>query len=256
MFSVGDQVTVLGFSSQRAQRRLLPVYATLASGREVVMTLAPAKHFGLVDESAQSNVTLDEASVELAANQASGLFRVWTYASRSGGTEPLPLTAGALAEREAWAQPDDWGWRCDPPGLIENMLNPYPIEFIDRGTEIILRLEQWDAVRTIHMDSTVDGSAHPATRMGYSVGHWEGSTLVVETRYVDNALFDDLGTPQSEDVGIRERFSLSPDETRLTWEATVIDPEVFTAPVTPENMHWTWVPGEEVKAFDCAVRTQ
>ena len=254
MFGIGEPVSILGFSSQRVERRLLPVYATLAGGREIVMMLAPAKAFGLVDENAQSNVTLDDSKVELATDRASGIFRVWTFSGRSGGNEDLPLTADARTQREAWVQPEDWIWRCDPPGLIENMLNPYPIEFIDRGNEITLHLEQWDGVRTIFMDRVADEENRPGTRMGYSVGRWEGATLVVETRNIDNELFDDLGTPQSSAAQITERFTLSADETRLDWEATVTDPGTFTEPVTPELMHWVWVPGEEVKPFECATQ--
>ena len=256
MFGIGDQVTVLGFSSQLVERRLLPVYATFASGREVVMTLAPAKEFRLVDENAQANVMLDDAKVELATSQARGVFRVWTFSGRSGGSATLPLTASALAERTAWVQPEDWAWRCEPPGVIENMLNPYPIEFVDHDNQIVLLLEQWGGVRTIHMDQAAIVENHPATRMGHSVGSWEGSTLVVETKNIGNAYFDDLGTPQSEAVEITERFTLSADETRLDWEATVIDRETFTEPVVPQKMHWIWVPGEEIKPFNCTLPAQ
>lgn len=168
----------------------------------------------------------------------------------------MPLTASARAETASWVEPEDQAWGCEPPGMIENMLNPYPIEFIDSGTEIALRLEQWEVVRTIHMDRSANVGDRPAARMGYSVGYWEGRTLVVQTTDIDNPYFDDLGTPQSEAVEITERFTLSEDGTRLDWVATVIDPEVFTEPVIPQNMHWIWVPGEEVKPFDCAVPTQ
>lgn len=255
-FGIGDRVTLLGFASRRDERRLLPVYATLASGQEVVMTLAPAKNFGLVAESAQANVTVTAAKVELATSQARGMFRVWTFSNRSGGNASLPLTASARAEKEAWIQPEDQTWGCEPPGMIENMLNPYPIEFVDRGTEIALRLEQWEGVRTIYMDRAVDGGDHPATRLGHSVGYWEGRTLVVQTTRIDNPYFDDLGTPQSGAVEVTERFTLSEDETRLDWQATVTDPEIFTEPLTPQNMHWMWVPGEEIKPFDCTVPSQ
>ncbi len=52
---------------------------------------------------------------------------------------------------------------------------------------------------------------------------------------------------------IFERFTLSEDETRLDWVATVVDPETFTEPVAMPELHWDWVPGEELKAYNCTV---
>ena len=74
VIAIDDQVEVLGFVSMRDAHRLLPVYMTLPTGREVVMTLGPAKEFGLADEDAQDNTTLDEAVIGLATGQANGLF--------------------------------------------------------------------------------------------------------------------------------------------------------------------------------------
>ena len=251
--AIDDRVEVLGFVSKRDQYRLLPAYMTLANGREVVMTLGPAKVFGLADEDAQDNTTLDEAEIGLATGRADGIFRVWVVSSRSGGTAELPLTAAARAAREAWVQLEDRAWRCDPPGMLENMSSPYPMELVDRGDEILLRLEQWDGVRTIHMDRSIGSADPPATRMGYSVGRWDGRTLIVESKNFTGGAYDDMGTPQSAAMQVVERFTLSEDETRLDWEATVTDPETFTEPVSRRNLHFASVPGEEIKPFDCSV---
>ena len=89
-------------------------------------------------------------------------------------------------------------------------------------------------------------------RMGHSTGHWEDGALVVETRDIDWRYVDDLGTPQSEDVVIDERFSLSENGTDLYWTARITDPVNFTAPVRME-MRWTWLPGNEIKPFNCAL---
>ena len=45
---------------------------------------------------------------------------------------------------------------------------------------------------------------------------------------------------------------LGEDQTRLDWQAVATDPEVFTEPVTIGG-YLVWVPGEEVKPFDCTV---
>ena len=101
MLNTDGEVSVLGFLSRRDENRLLPVYMTLANGREMVMTLGPAREFGLVDENAQDNTTIGEQEVQLATRRAEGIFRVWVVSSRSGGTEDLPLTAAARAVKDA-----------------------------------------------------------------------------------------------------------------------------------------------------------
>ncbi len=252
---VGNHIKVLGLVSRRDQRALMPVYLTLASGRNVVMVIGRARDFGLIEESTEPALAaVDDEKIELAVRQASRIFRVWTVTHRSGGTSNLPLTEPALAAKQAWDQPtNDRALRCEPPGMPENMLSPYPIEFVDNGTEITLRLEEWDGLRTIHMGSSIEAEDRPHTLMGYSVGRWEGNTLIVETTKLNSPYFDDFGTPQSAASRITERFTMSEDASRLDWEATVIDPETFTEPVSPRNMHWAWVPGEEIKPYNCTV---
>ena len=71
----------------------------------------------------------------------------------------------------------------------------------------------------------------PSSHLGYSVGRWEGNTLIIETDQVDYAFFNDQGIPQSDALSIVERFTLSENNTKLDWTATVTDPETFTEPV-------------------------
>jgi hypothetical protein len=69
---------------------------------------------------------------------------------------------------------------------------------------------------------------------------------------IDWPFFDDIGTPQSEDVETVERFTLSADERRLDYTLTVTDPGTFTAPFTLDG-HWNWVPGEVIKPYNCSL---
>ncbi len=64
---------------------------------------------------------------------------------------------------------------------------------------------------------------------GDSVGHWEGDTLVVETRNLnDETWFGEYGYFHGEHMRVTER--LSRDGDTLTWQATVDDPDVLSAP--------------------------
>jgi hypothetical protein len=88
--------------------------------------------------------------------------------------------------------------------------------------------------------------------MGYSVGRWDGDTLVVETSRIDFPYFDDLGTPQSAQIRITERFDLDAGNARLLWTGEVVDPVNFSEPVVLE-IEWRWIPGNELKPFRCAL---
>ncbi len=260
--AIGDTLFVSGIASNRRNDlAMMPVLLTLASGQNLILDDRQAEKFGLLEryEVLESGV-VDNEAVENAIRDANGIFRVWTNRGwiaryREWGESILPLTPTARAAQEGWVQlEDDLALRCIKAGMPEAQLNPFPIEFIEQGDNIVMRIEEWENVRTIHMDgSTSEGQ--PASPLGYSVGRWEGNTLVVETDKINAPFFDDRGTPQSEAVRIVERFTLSEDETRLDWLATVYDDATFTEPMQMPDLHWEWVPGEELKTYNCTPET-
>jgi hypothetical protein len=67
---------------------------------------------------------------------------------------------------------------------------------------------------------------------GYSVGHWEGDTLVVETRgFRDDLWIDSWGSPMSDVATMTERIS-RPTFGLLEIELTIDDPKNYTRPFT------------------------
>lgn len=246
--ALGDRVSVYGRMGRDGLTAMFAGSIVTADGEELPLQAGVERRYGLTDDARRAAATVDEA---LRAD----IFRVWLPLERpntgAGNTE-YPLTAAGRAAQAAWDPENDPALRCIPPGLPTAMDNPYPIEFRDEGDTIVMLLEEWDGVRTFYMS----GEGDPAQpRMGRSVARWEGRTLAVETTDIDWRYVDDLGTPQSEDVVINERFTLSPDGTDLAWEARITDPVNFTEPVVMEGV-WTWVPGHEIKPFDCALPDQ
>jgi hypothetical protein len=66
--------------------------------------------------------------------------------------------------------------------------------------------------------------------MGDSRGHWEGETLVVDTRnFTDHTWFDHAGNYHSDALRVVERFTRTGPE-HITYEATIEDPNIFTRP--------------------------
>ncbi|MBV8906923.1 MAG: hypothetical protein JOZ22_25065 [Acidobacteriia bacterium] len=72
---------------------------------------------------------------------------------------------------------------------------------------------------------------------GYSAGHWEGDTLVVETAgFNDKTVLDGMRHPHSEALRTQERFR-RPDFGHLDYEITFDDPKMYTKPFTVRILH-------------------
>ena len=129
------------------------------------------------------------------------------------------------------------------------MGQPFPIEFVDQGGSIVLRIEEYDAVRNIAIGGAAAGAAQAAAPYGHSTGKWEGRTLVVETTRVQPRRYNNAPL-QGPGARYVERFTPSADGARLHYTISVTDAHVFTRPV---EMHrsWVWRPNEKVMPFDC-----
>ena len=89
-------------------------------------------------------------------------------------------------------------------------------------------------------------------RQGYSEGHWDGDTLVVETTDMTDGL-DQRGYPHSDQAKIVERIRLTPDAgvgKILDYELTMTDPVYYTAPV---GFTKRWMPLKDghIMAYNC-----
>jgi hypothetical protein len=84
------------------------------------------------------------------------------------------------------------------------------------------------AVRTVRMDNP--GKAPADSWMGWSVGHWDGDTLVVDvTSFNDQTWFDRAGDFHSDALHVVERYTPRNADTML-YEATIEDPKTFSRP--------------------------
>jgi hypothetical protein len=105
---------------------------------------------------------------------------------------------------------------------------PYPFQIVQSGKVILISYEYAGAVRTINMDSKKEAPVD--SWMGWSNGHWEGDTLVVDaTGFNDSTWFDRSGNYHSDALHVVERYTPRSADTML-YEATIEDKNVFSRP--------------------------
>jgi len=118
--------------------------------------------------------------------------------------------------------------KCFQPGVPRAMYMPHPFQIIQGATKIQMIFEFANAQRTIHL--TKMDSYPNVLWMGYSVGHWEGDTLVVNiSNFTDGTWFDRAGNFHSDALHVTERYTLAAKDV-IHYEATIEDPQVFTRP--------------------------
>ena len=117
---------------------------------------------------------------------------------------------------------------CFLPGVPRATYLPYPFQIFQSPNRLWIVYQYSYARREIFM--TKHEEAPIDSWMGWSNGHWEGDTLVIDvTGFNDLTWFDRAGNFHSEALHVVERYTpLSANH--LMYEATIEDKNVFTRP--------------------------
>ncbi len=173
-------------------------------------------------------------------NQLPNLSGLWEI-SRGGAfntnTQPS-LTPEYAAQAQAYASAqargdieDSPAANCVPPGLPNNMRDPYPIEILLTPGKVTIILEAYSQWRQVF----TDGRGHPEdpdfTFSGHSTGSWTNDSLLVETvgLSTETAMARNFGVRHSDKMRIVERFWLEEPDL-LVIETTVHDTEALIEP--------------------------
>jgi|SRR5579862_5250535 len=142
--------------------------------------------------------------------------------------------------------------RCVPQGIPRGELDNYlPFKIIQTPKLIAVLYEESNTYRQIYTDGRPLPVDPQPTWMGYSVGHWEGDTLVVDaTGFNDQGWLDASGHPQSEEMRIQERFHRR-DFGHMDLELTINDPKMYTRPFTVKATE-VLIPDSDVLEYACS----
>jgi hypothetical protein len=199
------------------------------------------------------------------------LSGVWIIAS-GADTSNLPFqpwAADLQRKRAAEGGLNDPDGLCLPQGPLQYHVDPQPLKIVQTPAQILVIYESNYGLRTIYMDGRTLpplGGPQPYWH-GYSVGRWDGDTLVVESNNfhgVDPKQFHDVepdsfhgvgwldhrGSPYTEAMRLTERFRRI-NFGRLEIEMTVDDPQAYTRPFTLHISQRIVADGSEMIEFIC-----
>ena len=181
-----------------------------------------------------------------------------------------PWAADLQKKRAAESGLNDPDGLCLPQGWLQYYIDPQPLKIIHTPRQMLIIYESNYGLRTIYMD----GRALPPQRSvepnwhGYSVGRWEGDTLVVESNnfhgvdphnpravglpdtYLGAGWLDHRGSPYTEAMKLTERFRRV-NYGMLDIEFTVDDPNAYTRPFTVRVLQQVVADGSEPIEFIC-----
>lgn len=144
--------------------------------------------------------------------------------------------------------------RCKASGGARQFATPYGTEFVDAPE--LERMYIMDnggpnSYRIIYLDGREFPEEIEPSNYGYSIGHWEGDTLMVETRGLNEKFWMDArGSPHTEDLKFIERFTRL-DMNTMQYQATIDDPGAYTRPWTTTKFLLDWRPGDELFEYIC-----
>ena len=122
---------------------------------------------------------------------------------------------------------------CLPIGFLQLHTHTQPRKVIQTVDDMVIIYEANYGLRQIHTDGRSLPTNDPQPWWdGYSVGKWDGDTLVVETNgFRGDGLLDVSGSPFTEGLKLTERFRRV-NFGRLEIDITIDDPKAYTKPWT------------------------
>ena len=164
---------------------------------------------------------------------------------------PMKPEAAELARKNAGNARANPSAQCLPQGIVRDDLLSYnPFKIIQTPGVIAILYEVDNMFRQVYADGRkLPVDPQPAW-VGYSVGKWDGDTLVVDSAGFNNrSWLDAFGHPHSEALRVQERFHRR-DFGHMDLQLTVDDPKMYTRPFTIKVTE-VLVPDSDILEYVC-----
>ena len=168
--------------------------------------------------------------------------------------EGLPMTPWAAElkkGRMATNSKDNPDAHCLPMGFMQLHTHSQSRKIVQNPNTMVIMYEANYGLRIIHTTGrTLPSSEAQPFWDGYSVGTWDGDTLVVQSSgFRDEGWLDVNGSPFTSGLKLTERFRRV-NYGRMEIDVTVEDPKAYTRPFTM-RVNWRLLPGDELIEFIC-----
>ena len=206
-----------------------------ADGKPNLTAPAPLSPEGKPDLSGLWGRASDKYYNNIAADQEPGVVQTWAEALYQ-------------LRRKDFGK-DSMETLCVPFGPAYTT-TPYRESRIIQTPAMLAILNNDLTYRAIFMDGRqLEKDPNPSW-MGYSVGHWDGDTLVVESNgYNDKTWLDNTGHPHTESLRVTERYRRA-DFGHIELQVTFDDPKALTKPITVP-IHMELVTDTEMLEYAC-----
>jgi hypothetical protein len=148
-----------------------------------------------------------------------------------GGT--IPYLPAARVERDkhfANRLADDPEGKCYLGGVPRSTYMPYPFQIFQNKRDVVMVYQYATGFRRVFVDGKDEAPLN--AWMGWSNGHWEGNTFVVEVTGLNGQTWlDRAGNYFSDNAKVTERYTPT-GPNHMRYEATIEDPSVFSKPWT------------------------
>jgi Family of unknown function (DUF6152) len=234
---VGDVVTAEGSLGRGGAKKLNIRKVTTADGRVVPPATARPSNRGTISASADRYYGYEKNRPERPVD-ITGPWRddyQWHVTVDDLAPKPTPFTPAGRAVFEKTEPWHDYALRCMAMGLPRIFGSPYNMDIADSGSHYLMVYLEHNTPRRVWMDGRKAPADEPSTPMGFSVGHWEGRVLVVETTHLAAGWLDGSGLPMSgEGTRIVERYAVSDDGLSIDRTMTIYDP-YYTEPLVRQR---------------------
>ena len=154
----------------------------------------------------------------------------------------VSTAAGTAAGRGMVRHFDSPALHCEPMNIVHDWVFERESNDIYQSDDTItLQYGYLDQMRTIHLDQSEHPSNLEPSRLGHSIGRWDGDALVVDTIGFEPGVLYHAGEGgfpmHSEEFHVVERFEVSEDGLTLTRSFTFEDPLFLQGSYSGEDTH-------------------
>jgi hypothetical protein len=158
----------------------------------------------------------------------------WIVREVGGGMSalPVPTEAGLLAAERYDVRFDNPVIRCESGNIVWDWARQAHVNNIQQEDDrILVRYGYLDLARTIHLDVADHPENLVPSLEGYSIGRWDGDTLVIDTiGFLPRVLIPRESIMTSAEVHVVERFSYDDESRTLVRDYVVTDPLYLAEP--------------------------